>query len=436
IRQPGLEIGWLFRQVTSDVLEATNNKQRPFLYGSLPPEPVYFSPPKLDQTKPAPAKELQTAVKPKTAPSDEASQAWQAISQSASPAMLKVFISRYPDSVYTAFAEARLSELEAVASAAAPAQTLASNNQRERLEVELKRRAEDFVRYRYLGSSRTDEAHYRSIFADLVDYYGKPSVPRQEVIRDKRAYFRRWSSFEYLHRSGSYEVLTMDDPALVRAQVTMSFRVENDDKRIEGLAETTLTLRNEPEGLRITSENSRTLDTRTTDLKPVVRSTASCSPNGGSWHVSSIRTNDTLLVRSGPSKSFGAIGELPWNAQGIATSACRAGKWCKISFGCIRGYAFGKYLSQGNVGERSSRYSARYSVVDHPSSEPLNVRSGPGTNYPVVGGLPYNARDVRVGDCQRKTGFRFRWCTVEWQGTAGWAYGKYLANGSGAKPLP
>jgi TPR repeat protein len=42
LRQPTTEINKLFRLVTSDVLKATGNKQRPFVYGSLPGEEDYY----------------------------------------------------------------------------------------------------------------------------------------------------------------------------------------------------------------------------------------------------------------------------------------------------------------------------------------------------------------------------------------------------------
>jgi uncharacterized caspase-like protein len=42
---PGIEINKLFRLVRDDVLAATNNKQEPFVYGSLPGDDFYFSPP-------------------------------------------------------------------------------------------------------------------------------------------------------------------------------------------------------------------------------------------------------------------------------------------------------------------------------------------------------------------------------------------------------
>jgi len=42
VQQPGVEINRLFRQVTGDVLQATGNHQRPFVYGSVPGDDDFF----------------------------------------------------------------------------------------------------------------------------------------------------------------------------------------------------------------------------------------------------------------------------------------------------------------------------------------------------------------------------------------------------------
>ena len=42
LQQPGVEINRLFRLVTGDVLQATGNHQRPFVYGSIPGEEEFY----------------------------------------------------------------------------------------------------------------------------------------------------------------------------------------------------------------------------------------------------------------------------------------------------------------------------------------------------------------------------------------------------------
>ncbi len=44
--EEGVELGWFFREVTSNVLAATGNQQEPFVYGRLPAERYYFRAPK------------------------------------------------------------------------------------------------------------------------------------------------------------------------------------------------------------------------------------------------------------------------------------------------------------------------------------------------------------------------------------------------------
>jgi uncharacterized caspase-like protein len=46
LEQPGVEINMALRFVRQDVLDATQNQQEPFVYGSLPPTNFYFVPPK------------------------------------------------------------------------------------------------------------------------------------------------------------------------------------------------------------------------------------------------------------------------------------------------------------------------------------------------------------------------------------------------------
>ena len=53
----------------------------------------------------------------------------------------------------------------------------------------------------------------------------------------------------------------------------------------------------------------------------------------------------------------------------------------------------------------------------------LNIRSGPGSHYPVVGMIDVNGRaDLR--------GCNGNWCQVSYRGAEGWAYGRYLSDGS------
>ncbi len=52
---------------------------------------------------------------------------------------------------------------------------------------------------------------------------------------------------------------------------------------------------------------------------------------------------------------------------------------------------------------------------------PLNIRSGPGPQYSVVGAIPNRARATIIGCIQDSL-----WCQVNFNGQQGWAYSQYL----------
>jgi uncharacterized protein YraI len=53
----------------------------------------------------------------------------------------------------------------------------------------------------------------------------------------------------------------------------------------------------------------------------------------------------------------------------------------------------------------------------------LNVRSGPGFGYSVIGSVPAGS-DIRVLSCGPS------WCRVAWNGTAGYASREFISSGS------
>jgi len=55
------------------------------------------------------------------------------------------------------------------------------------------------------------------------------------------------------------------------------------------------------------------------------------------------------------------------------------------------------------------------------ATTPLNIRSGPGPQYAVVGAIPTNGRATIVGCIQGSL-----WCQVRFNGQDGWAYSQYL----------
>ena len=65
---------------------------------------------------------------------------------------------------------------------------------------------------------------------------------------------------------------------------------------------------------------------------------------------------------------------------------------------------------------------AEHCVVGLPAGDVLNLREGPGTEFPIMTGLPPSQCGVMVtGDCQGS------WCPVEDGHYAGWAHRRYLS---------
>jgi uncharacterized protein YraI len=61
------------------------------------------------------------------------------------------------------------------------------------------------------------------------------------------------------------------------------------------------------------------------------------------------------------------------------------------------------------------------------ATTPLNIRSGPGPQYSIIGAIPDRAQATVTGCIQGSL-----WCQVSYNGRQGWAYSQYLtANLSG-----
>jgi uncharacterized caspase-like protein len=100
---PGLDIRLAFGRVRDEVLKSTGRRQEPFLYGSLGGEAISLLSTPVE-TKPS--ENAQPGI-------GDAAQAWAAIRDSTSQAVLMAFISRYDGTYYADLARVRLQELKA-----------------------------------------------------------------------------------------------------------------------------------------------------------------------------------------------------------------------------------------------------------------------------------------------------------------------------------
>lgn len=91
-----------------------------------------------------------------------------------------------------------------------------------------------------------------------------------------------------------------------------------------------------------------------------------------------------LNVRSGAGTSYSVIGSLAKGTQVTVTQV--KGNWSYIS-SPINGWVSSSYLSASAVSTTSSSSSSSYTKYVNTSSKNLNVRSGAGTGYSVIGSL-------------------------------------------------
>ena len=119
LEEPGLEVGWMFREVRDAVLASTGGRQEPFVYGSLSGKRVYLVAPPEPEPAPAPTTaEAQPAPAP-AAGESEALRAlaerefWVSVKDSAYAADIEAYLERYPSGTYEILARNRLARLQA-----------------------------------------------------------------------------------------------------------------------------------------------------------------------------------------------------------------------------------------------------------------------------------------------------------------------------------
>ncbi len=436
IQEPGLDIRFLFAKVRDSVLEATSGAQEPFMYGSLPGKEIYLVPGETPKPKPSadkkPGTDAPVVIFDPTKSNTVAVELeyWDTVKNSGDIEYIQSYLDQYPNGKFVPLARLKIKRLEkekekevAVVTPPAkddivPAEEKDDNFSREELI--------DFIRYNFLSASIDNPSHLRNLYSSRVNYYQSGYVDIDFIIKDKINYFNRWPKYfyEYVENTASIERL---DKNYFRVEFQSRFELENSTKKTSGVSRTTLSLLRSNNQYKITSENGKIIDQKTDDLVA-----KNCTPRDGPYRVVNIRSNDTLNVRAGRSTSNRILGELEFNATGIYASACD-GRWCAVKYGCLSGFASQKYLSNGSrVTTTSTRtQSNTYHVVGHTPSEELNVRRGPSTKYSIIGTIPHNGSGIIVNACNSISGFRYKWCQVNYRGVTGWAYAKYLADNNG-----
>jgi Caspase domain len=116
LETPGLEVGYLFRNVHDEVYSATQHRQEPYVYGTLSKEPIYLkaandpSPRAATQSANPVEQDAKTILPTNSA--SEAERVWALTKDATSRAVLQAFVKRFGDTAYGELATARLKELE------------------------------------------------------------------------------------------------------------------------------------------------------------------------------------------------------------------------------------------------------------------------------------------------------------------------------------
>jgi len=133
------------------------------------------------------------------------------------------------------------------------------------------------------------------------------------------------------------------------------------------------------------------------------------------YRVYGVNSSDTLSLRSKPSSDSKKIGELPYNFFGLGIDKCievtKGNNWCKIAN--KMGWVSKKYIEKSNAtSQQEEAYRDKlYQVIKHKENEYLNLRKGIGSEYEVLGELPYNSKNIFIQSCLQRKG-RSSWCYV------------------------
>jgi uncharacterized protein YraI len=133
-------------------------------------------------------------------------------------------------------------------------------------------------------------------------------------------------------------------------------------------------------------------------------------------------TTANLNLRQGPGTSFAVQQVIPAGSTVEVTGSLEFG-YLPVTYGAGSGWVLGSFVSTAATTETSG---TRY-VIDGR----LNLRSGPGTSYPVTAVMPDGAAVALAGETSNE------FVRIAWNGLSGWAAARYLAtSASDTDPAP
>ncbi|WP_158497322.1 SH3 domain-containing protein [Methylocystis sp. ATCC 49242] len=122
-------------------------------------------------------------------------------------------------------------------------------------------------------------------------------------------------------------------------------------------------------------------------------------------------------VRSGPGIQWPAIAKIPAGVD-VNVSGCYSGwqgGWCAVQWKKVKGYV--------QVGALAPSGANDVIVAPIVTIDNVNLRKGPGTNWPSLAVVP-SGEKVDVAYCSQ--GWLYGWCKISYEGQTGFVNGLVL----------
>ena len=131
--EPGLEIGQYFRKVRDSVLDTTNGRQEPFVYGSLSADQFYLNPGQAGIIQQAAVTAPMVPSPPVSAPQEDRGMSndterlfWDSIKDSTDKADFDAYLRQFPTGVFASLARNRIAVIVATEQAVSPPPAVAT----------------------------------------------------------------------------------------------------------------------------------------------------------------------------------------------------------------------------------------------------------------------------------------------------------------------
>jgi uncharacterized protein YgiM (DUF1202 family) len=140
-----------------------------------------------------------------------------------------------------------------------------------------------------------------------------------------------------------------------------------------------------------------------------------------------VNCKTAVNVRSGPGTGYPIIGTAPKGA--VYTVTGRSGSYYQINYNSRAGYVYSSYLAVSSVQTADKTATTGTGMIVNCNSG-VNVRSGPGTSYPIIGTAPKGAVYPVTG----KSGSYYQ---ISFNGKTGYVYSSYISvTASAPTPSP